>query len=175
MLTYQNPARFSEKYRGISPFKNIFVSLQREEIKYPMDDIVQWATILSPIIAILIAVWTIRKSAKDTARHIKSVEESTRLQVESIKELSQIQLETTLMQIDKELRDNKIRLSQASGRMFELSQMNSFRINMNGGIEYQRKIDEEKRQLSDEIDYLEDAIDTLNSLRKRLVTTSNQL
>ena len=140
-----------------------------------MDDIVQWATILSPIIAILIAVWTIRKSAKDTARHIKSVEEGTRLQVESIKELSQIQLETTLMQIDKELRDNKIRLSQASGRMFELSQMNSFRINMNGGIEYQRKIDEEKRQLSDEIDYLEDAIDTLNSLRKRLVTTSNQL
>ena len=140
-----------------------------------MEVIAQWATFLSPIIAIIIAVWASRKSAKDTAKHIKSVEESTRLQVESIKELSKIQIETTLMQIDKELRDNKVRLLQASSRKNEINRMTPFEIQMNIRNGSQRDYDEEKRNYSDEIDYLEDAIETLNRFQKRLVTLSNQL
>jgi hypothetical protein len=57
-----------------------------------MNVIVQWATILSPIIAVVIAVWASRKSAKDTAKQIAAVEESTKKQVESIKRLCLLQL-----------------------------------------------------------------------------------
>lgn len=37
------------------------------------DVIVQWVTILSPIIAVGIAVWTGRKSDKDVQRQIESI------------------------------------------------------------------------------------------------------
>ena len=57
-----------------------------------MDSIVQWATILSPIIAVIIAVWASRKSAKDTAKQIAAIEESTKKQMESMKRLSLLQL-----------------------------------------------------------------------------------
>ena len=57
-----------------------------------MNVIVQWATILSPIIAVIIAVWASRKSAKDTAKQIAAIEESTKKQMESMKRLSLFQL-----------------------------------------------------------------------------------
>ena len=57
-----------------------------------MNAIVQWATILSPIIAVIIAVWASRKSAKDTAKQIAAIEESTKKQMESMKRLSLLQL-----------------------------------------------------------------------------------
>lgn len=57
-----------------------------------MNVIVQWATILSPIIAVVIAVWASRKSAKDTAKQIAAIEESTKKQMESMKRLSLLQL-----------------------------------------------------------------------------------
>ena len=139
-----------------------------------MEVIAQWAAILSPIIAIIIAVCASRKSAKDTARHIESVEESTRLQVESIKELSQIQIETTLMQIDKELRDDKVRLLQASRRRNEINQITPFEIQMNINNGSHRDYNEEKRNYSDEIDYLEGSIDKLTRIKERLVVLSNQ-
>ena len=55
-----------------------------------MDSIVNWATILSPIIALLIAWWMSRSSAKETAKQIAALEKSTKKQVESIKELAAI-------------------------------------------------------------------------------------
>ena len=57
-----------------------------------MNVIVQWATILSPIIAVVIAVWASRKCAKDTAKQIAAIEESTKKQMESMKRLSLLQL-----------------------------------------------------------------------------------
>ena len=52
------------------------------QIMSKMDIIVQWATILSPIIAVLLAWWTVRSSAKDTNRKINSINELTRLQID---------------------------------------------------------------------------------------------
>lgn len=50
-----------------------------------IDYIVQISAILSPIIAVLLAWWASRSSAKDTAKQIAALEESTTRQVESIK------------------------------------------------------------------------------------------
>lgn len=60
-----------------------------------METFVQWATILSPIIAVLIAWWTSRSSAK-------ALKESTRKEIQSIKELAALQLDTTILEMEYE-------------------------------------------------------------------------
>ena len=45
-----------------------------------METVVQWATILSPIIAVLIAFWVSRASKKDTAKQIKALRDLCVLQ-----------------------------------------------------------------------------------------------
>ena len=68
-----------------------------------MEIIVLWVTILSPIIAVVIAVWTSRSSAKDTAKKLAALEESTTKQVESIKKLARILIKTNQIQIGIDL------------------------------------------------------------------------
>lgn len=78
-----------------------------------MDIIVQWATILSPIIAVLIAWWMSRSSAKDTAKQIAALEENTTKQIESIKELSKQQIEASIKQVELEIEKNLLLATQA--------------------------------------------------------------
>ncbi len=66
------------------------------------DVIVQWATILSPIIAVGIAVWTGRKSDKDVQRQIESIKALSKqtaddaiMQIKSLKEISSVQIESS--------------------------------------------------------------------------------
>ena len=77
-----------------------------------MHTLVQWATILSPIIAVLIAIWASRSSAKDTAKNLVALEESTNKQVESVKELTKIQIEITKLLLEKELWEANLRYNQ---------------------------------------------------------------
>ena len=79
-----------------------------------MDIIVQWATILSPIIAVLIAWWTVRSSAKDTAKQIKS-----------LKELSRLQIEATIKQVELEIEKNLLLSTQAKQEWEEIDQINN--------------------------------------------------
>ena len=46
-----------------------------------METVVQWATILSPIIAVIIAWWMTRNSAKDAAKQIASIKELAKIQL----------------------------------------------------------------------------------------------
>ena len=84
-----------------------------------MDTIVQWATILSPIIAVLIAWRMGRSSKKETAKQIAAIEESTKKQVESIKELAAMMIEVNALQIDKELWEARHRQRQYSQEVFD--------------------------------------------------------
>ena len=59
-----------------------------------METFVQWATILSPIIAVGLAWWTSRRGARDTAKLVKS-----------IKTLTQIQVHITRLNFFKEYQD----------------------------------------------------------------------
>ena len=68
-----------------------------------IDYIVQISAILSPIIAVLLAWWASRSSAKATAKQIAALEESTQKQVESIQQLTYTQLKIAKIQLDKEL------------------------------------------------------------------------
>lgn len=77
-----------------------------------IDYIVQISAILSPIIAVLLAWWASRSSAKDTAKQIAALEESTTKQVESIKKLAKIQIELNKIQLNAELWDAENKLEQ---------------------------------------------------------------
>lgn len=77
-----------------------------------MDTIVQWATILSPIIAVLVAVWVVISSKKDTDK-----------QIESIKALSKLQIEILATEIEMETIKNKIIAQQANQESAELSRI----------------------------------------------------
>ena len=79
-----------------------------------MGIIVQWATILSPIIAVLIAWWTVRSSAKDTAKQIKS-----------IKELSRRQIEATIKQVELEIEKDLLLATQAKQEWEGIQNINS--------------------------------------------------
>lgn len=57
-----------------------------------METIEQWATILSPIIAVAIAAWMVHKSSKDT-----------RKQMQALKNLSIMQISNTLDMLEMEL------------------------------------------------------------------------
>ena len=104
-----------------------------------MEIIVLGATILSPIIAVLIAVWTSRSGARDTAK-----------QIAAVKELTKVQLELTKMKLDKELWDARILHLQTSKRETD----NYFLNNQIGGLaDSLRKIENEKRDLSDKFEF----------------------
>lgn len=72
------------------------------------------AIIVALIVPIAIAIWTVRSSAKDTAKQITALEESTTKQVNSIKELAAMLIEVNALQIDKELWDTRHRQLQYS-------------------------------------------------------------
>lgn len=56
-----------------------------------MDTIVQWATILSPIIAVLLAWWTSKSSAKEN-----------RKQIAALKDIAILQIDTTILEMEYE-------------------------------------------------------------------------
>lgn len=77
-----------------------------------MDAIVQWATILSPIIAVLVAVWVVISSKKDTDK-----------QIESIKTLSKLHVEVLLTEIDMDMQKSLIIIKQAEEERQEMRQI----------------------------------------------------
>lgn len=79
-----------------------------------IDHIVQISAILSPIIAVLLAWWASRSSAKATAKQIAALEESTQKQVESVKELAKIQTKLAALQFEKEAWEVRHRWRQVS-------------------------------------------------------------
>lgn len=70
-------------------------------------------SIIGWIITIIIAVFTVRSSAKDTAKQIAALEESTKKQVESIKALSKQLIEASIKQLELEIEKNQLLANQA--------------------------------------------------------------
>lgn len=90
-----------------------------------MELIVQWATIFSPIIAVLIAWRMSRNSAKDTAMQIAALEESTTKQVESIKALSKQQIDASIKQVELEIEKNLFLATQAKQEWEGINDINN--------------------------------------------------
>jgi hypothetical protein len=86
------------------------------------------AIIIALIVPIGVAIWTVRSSAKDTAKQIAALEESTTKQVESIKALSKQMIEASIKQVELEIEKNLFLAKQAKQEWEEIDKIN------NGGL-----------------------------------------
>ena len=80
------------EYNRTMEIINSFCSLINEICTFLSD---KWEILLGPIIAVLIAVWTIKKSAKETEKKLAALEESTNKQVDKLTQLMKLQTEIT--------------------------------------------------------------------------------
>ena len=78
-----------------------------------MEYIVQWATILSPIIAVGLAWWAARSSSKDTDKKIAAIKESSEREINQLKELAQLEVEALTLKLDMELIQRQLMAQQA--------------------------------------------------------------
>lgn len=140
-------------------------------------NIVLIATISSPIIAVIIAIWTSKSSAKATAKQIMALKESTSRQMESIKQLAKIQIETTSLILEKELRDAKNLNQQtiqksldSANNLFDMMGMSS-----NDLVARMHDKEEKRRSLDYQQEFYDKQIEFLNSCLKRLEKIKNDL
>lgn len=126
-----------------------------------MEIIVQWATILSPIIAVLLAWWMSKGSERQTAK-----------QIESIKELEKIQINLLQLQIDKELFEAKIKLDQVSCKANKNSVIN----NQFGGLLSQfSQMEDRKQDINNERDYHTERLRWMQYLQHHLDEMKKQI
>ena len=83
------------------------------------------AIIVALIVPIGVAIWTVRSSAKDTAKQIAALQESTTKQVESIKALSKQQIDATIKQVELEIEKNILLATQAKQEWEGIHNINS--------------------------------------------------
>lgn len=125
-----------------------------------MEIVVQIATILSPIIAVLLAWWT-----------SKSSEKKVQEQIESIKELARIQIEVSMNQIIKEVEEVHTLSNQYSERIEREDSLR--RLGVGWGIndsheDKVRDLHDNRAFCNKKFDVLMQSFDRLEVLRKRL-------
>ena len=140
-----------------------------------MDAIVQWATILSPIIAVLIAWWMSRSSAKDTAKQIAALEESTTKQIESIKQLARLQMDASIKQVELEIEKNLFLANQAQQEWEGIDQINNS--GMASQVQWKEIRMQQFREQKPERDYhlYSEFIKNLKTIKKGLEVSKKNL
>ena len=135
------------------------------------------AVIIALIVPIGVAIWTVRSSAKDTAKQIAALEESTTKQIESVKELARIQIELTSIQMGKELWESRSRYLQASEKSMD-AQDDHFAmlgVPFNEAIIRMQDRQEKRKNLSLEQDFYSKQISMLNSYMERIKAIKGEL
>ena len=135
------------------------------------------AVIIALIVPIGVAIWTVWSSAKDTAKQIAALEESTTKQIESVKELARIQIELTSIQMGKELWESRSRYLQASEKSMDALDDHFAML----GVPYSETItrmqdrQEKRKNLSLEQDFYSKQISMLNSYMERIKAIKGEL
>lgn len=135
------------------------------------------AIIVALIVPIAVAIWTVRSSAKDTAKQIAALEESTTKQVESIKELTKIQTKIAALQLEKESWEARHKWRQLSEESFKAIEndhsMAGFPMNEYTSMMHQRS--ERNNHLSLEQDFYSKQVSLLDVYSKRIKDILNEL
>lgn len=135
------------------------------------------AIIIALIVPIGVAIWTVRSSAKDTAKQIAALEESTTKQIESVKELARIQIELTSIQMGKELWESRSRYLQASEKSMDAldDHFAMLGVPYNETITRMQDRQEKRKNLSLEQDFYSKQISMLNSYMERIKAIKGEL
>ena len=128
------------------------------------------AVIIALIVPIGVAIWTVRSSAKDTAKQIAALEESTSKQIESIKELSRMQIEITSLQRQKELTEARTGYLQASEKNMDSinDRFSMVGVPFNDVVARMQDKQEKRKNLSLEQDFYSKKISWTDSYLKRV-------
>ena len=135
------------------------------------------AVIIALIVPIGVAIWSVRSSAKDTAKQIAALEESTTKQIESVKELARIQIELTSIQMGKELWESRSRYLQASEKSMDAldDHFAMLGVPYNETITRMQDRQEKRKNLSLEQDFYSKQISMLNSYMERIIAIKGEL
>lgn len=134
-----------------------------------------WASIASPIIAVIIAVWSGRSSRRATAKQIAALEESTTKQVESIKELARLQIDASIKQVELEIEKNLFLSKQAQQEWEEIDKINNS--GLASQVQWKEIRMQQFREQKPERDYhlYSKFIDNLQDIKNGLVTSKKKL
>lgn len=168
------------------PFADVKIVKMNFRFMSKMDIIVQWATILSPIIAVLIAWLTVRSSAKDTAKKISTLEkstkeqivaleESTKKEVESVKELTNIQIELSILQTEIQLKEMDDYHKVLSQRVEEESKNDNYFNQYDNHLNAIRQEEKRIRDLMDEQLKTTKQFRNLHELRFKLIELKKRI
>ncbi len=140
-----------------------------------MNIIVQWATILSPVVAILLAIWAIRSSAKDTAKQMKALEENTARQIENVKGLSRQMIDAAIQQVELEIAKNQLLAKLAMQERRGIENINNS--GMSHYTEWSESMKKQFREQKPERDYnfYCQFAQTLGTIKQNLMASKDQL
>lgn len=135
-----------------------------------MDLIVKWSSILSPLIAVIIAVWSGISSRKATAKQLSAIKDSTTKQVESVKELTRQQFQITKIQLEKELTNARYQYALIAEEVDNARKINSSMLGTfhNEFTKEERAKREKEMNLSSKEDYYSKQISLLEGSLKKL-------
>ena len=127
-----------------------------------MEIFVPIANVLLSVVAIIIAIRSSRKTSQDAIR-----------QIESIKQLSKIQVEVMRVKIESEVQKNKLLTQQAREEWQKIENIRKPQF----GRTYE---DEERRKLAEErprkqIEYYDTCIQNLNEISRKLAKLEEKL
>ena len=134
--------------------------------------------IIGWIITIAIAIYTVKSSAKDTAKKIAALEESTTKQIESIKGLTRIQIEITSMQLRQNLVEARLKTVQTLNKQNDFFRNDSFAMNgvpneivsrMHDRQDKERNLSYDKDFYTKQMEFIEDSMKSLEILKKDLM------
>lgn len=133
------------------------------------------AIIIALIVPIGVAIWTVRSSAKDTAKQIAALEKSTTKQIESIKELARLQMDASIKQVELEIEKNVLLAKQAQQEWKGIEEINNS--GMAHMLEWREEITRRFKDKKPERDYhlYSQFIKDLEIIKKGLVACKKNL
>ena len=135
------------------------------------------AIIIALIVPIGVAIWTVWSGAKDTAKQIDALKESTTKQVESVKELTKIQTRIAALQLEKESWEARYKCKQLSEECHKAIEndhsMTGFPMNEYTSMVHQRN--ERNNRLALEHDFYSKQVSLLDGYNKRIKDIINEL
>ncbi len=133
------------------------------------------AIIIALIVPIGVAIWTVRSSAKDTAKQIAALEESTTKQIESIKELARLQMDASIKQVELEIEKNLLLATQAKQEWEGIQNINSSGLSHIG--EWKDSVVKQFQEQKPERDYhlYSKFINDLEAIKQRLEANKKKM
>ena len=116
------------------------------------------------MIAIVIAICSSRQTSKDATR-----------QIESVKRLAEIQIETTLRQIEVEIQKNRLLGQQAREEWQKIRDLKNSQLGGNEDYRNHRKREIEEERPREQMEFYNTYIQSLNEISGKLIKLKKKL